>query len=193
MSKKVFKSFKKGVSCLLKTTFVFTAFISFFISLPGAGIAQVFNITAGDVTAFQTALTTAQSNVEDDTINLAPGLYNVTETLTYITSDGDSGHTITILGNGAVLDGGSSVQILSLNTDEDANSGDPGGDALISGITFQNGYSNSVAGGGAYIYSSQSYVTVTNCVFANNQTTSGGKYRFKAGGFMLEHLMPLFT
>lgn len=166
MHKKTFKNFIDTFSYNLQKVLFFTIFLS----LSGVSIAAVFNIPAGDVLSLQTALTTAQGNNDDDTINLAPGVYNVTSTLTYATNTGDQEHTITILGKGAILDGGGSVQILSLRTDADGNNGDPGGDALISGITFRNGYNDVYFGGGAFIYSSQSIVTVTNCVFANNQT-----------------------
>lgn len=180
MHKKTFKNFIDSFSYNLQKVLFFTIFLS----LSGVSIAAVFNIPAGDVSSLQTALTTAQSNDDDDTINLAPGVYNVTSTLTYATDTGDSGNTITILGNGAILDGGGNVQILSLRTDTNANGGDSGGDALISGITFRNGYNNADNGGGAYIYSNQSIVTVTNCVFANNQTFQNDPEgpRFSGGG-----------
>ena len=80
---------------------------------------ETFYVTNPD--EFQSALTIADSNEEDDVINVAAGRYNITSTLTYFTNDGDSGHKLTIHGAGAdktVLDGGGSVQILYLTNIE---------------------------------------------------------------------------
>ncbi|RMG03520.1 MAG: hypothetical protein D6726_05460 [Nitrospirae bacterium] len=80
--------------------------------------AQVFNVS--DQTGFQNALTTAQSNNEDDVINVQADM-TITSTLTYQTDTGDNGHTLTINGNGHTLDGGNAVQIMYIETDTGHN------------------------------------------------------------------------
>ena len=64
-------------------------FLLIFVSLifsPLMAIGAVFSVN--DPMEFHNALATAQSNGEDDTINVAPGTYNITSTLQYITADG---------------------------------------------------------------------------------------------------------
>jgi len=90
---------------------------------------------------FQTALTTAESNGEHDTITAATGNYSVTSTLTY--SPGEN-YSLLIRGSGmnsTVLDGGDVIQMLHLQS--------YGNDAhfYIRNLVFQNGRSNSNGGG----------------------------------------------
>jgi len=138
---------------------------------------ETFNVTSPE--EFQSALTIAQSNGEDDTINVAAGTYNITSTLHYSSYNGDSGHTLTIQGAGAdktVLDGGGGVQILYINTDADWNGGDAGGDVTIKGMAFENG--NGGNGGGVYVHGSSINITIKQCVFSGNSAYwyGGGVY-----------------
>ena len=81
---------------------------SCFAALPVTGHAESFVVD--NPTAFQTALTTAQSNGEDDDITVQPNIYSVSSTLTY-TSGEPWSLTITGAGPGvAILDGGSTTQ-----------------------------------------------------------------------------------
>ena len=133
---------------------------------------KTFNVTNPD--GFQVALTEAQSNKEDDTINVAAGTYNITSTLHYSTYNGDSGHKLTIQGAGAdkiVLDGGGSVQILYINTDADNNGGDAGGDVTIRGMAFENG--NGGNGGGVYVHGSSINITIKESTFSGNSASYG--------------------
>ena len=130
---------------------------------------ETFYVTNPD--EFQNALTKAQSNGEDDVINVAAGTYNITSTLHYSTYDGDGGHKLTIQGAGAdqtVLDGGGSVQILYINTDIDHDDDDSGGDITIRGITFENGYEDYCDGGGVYVDGSLINITIRECTFSEN-------------------------
>ena len=128
---------------------------------------------------FQSALTEAQSNGQDDVINVAEGTYNITSTLTYSTNNGDSGHKLTIQGAGAdktVFDGGGSVQIMNINTDANNNGGDSGGDVTIKGMAFENG--NGGFGGGVLVDSFEGTITITNNTFSGNSVGyyGGGIY-----------------
>ena len=96
--------------------------------------AAVFNVN--NVTDFQTALTTAATNGEDDTINVASGTYNVGTTLFFGSGEAFS---LGLAGAGAgttFLDGGNAVQVMRLFH---------GGDFTISGLTIRNG--DGTAGG----------------------------------------------
>jgi len=134
---------------------------------------KTFNVDT--VEGFQNALTEAQSNSEDDTINVAAGIYNITSALTYSTNDGDGGHTLTIQGAGTdktILDGGKNVRIMDINTDTDGSGDDSGGDVTIEGMAFNNGKHN-IYGGGLYVYGYGANITIKQCAFSGN---SAGYY-----------------
>ncbi|RMH79889.1 MAG: hypothetical protein D6674_05545 [Acidobacteria bacterium] len=81
----------------------------------------------GNITSeLQNALTTAQSNNQNDVICIQAGTYTVTSTLTYSTPNGDNGHTTTIkaVGGQVVLNGGDNVRIMSISTDGNAQTSD---------------------------------------------------------------------
>lgn len=60
-------------------------------------IAKGAEFNVSNLTDFQSALTTAQSNGEDDIINVAPGLYTLDATLTYtLTAESSENHSLTI-------------------------------------------------------------------------------------------------
>ena len=134
---------------------------------------KTFNVTNPD--EFKNALTEAASNSENDTINVAAGIYNITSPLTYSTNDGDGGHTLTIQGAGTdktILDGGKSVRIMDINTDTDKNGDDSGGDVTIEGMAFNNG-KHTLYGGGLYVNGYGANITIKQCAFSGN---SAGYY-----------------
>jgi parallel beta-helix repeat protein len=166
------------------------------IAMPFSAGADNFPVST--TTEFQTALTEAQNNGEDDTINVAAGTYNLAATLTY---DPSENHSLTIVGSGAgqtILNGGGSVRILLITTPVD----DSNAHIAIRGITFQNanagdggalyvrvtsanitvedsefsGNSATGFGAGAYLYSQAATTTITNTTFSSNSTSgsSGG-------------------
>ena len=170
---------------LLYSTIFISVFVFYFLCNAGAA---VFNVT--DATNFQSALTTAQSNGEDDTINVAAGTYNVSTTLTY---SGFEAFSLTIQGAGAgttILDGGNTVRVMAL-----AGSGQ----ITASDITFQNG--NSIAfdpstglppeGGGLNV--SAGSVTIENCAFLNNTATGNGGGLITRSPLTLKHNTFLFN
>ena len=134
---------------------------------------KTFNVDTAE--GFQSALTEAASNNEDDTINVAAGNYDITTTLTYSTNNGDSGHTLTIQGAGTdktILDGGKKVRIMYIDTDTDDSGDDRGGDVVIEGIAFNNGKHN-IYGGGLYVDGYGANITIKQCAFSGN---SAGYY-----------------
>lgn len=133
---------------------------------PSFAHAATFNpANAADL---QAALTQAQSNGEDDTINLS-GTYSITSTLVYSAAENNA---LTITGAGAsstILDGGSAHSIMSLGS-----SGT--GLVSISGLTFQNG--SGTTSNGALALASGGGLDIQNNVFSNNTVsgTGGGAF-----------------
>ncbi len=125
--------------------------------------AATFNVsTEGE---FQTALTQAKGNGEDDVINVQNSM-NITSTLAYT---GEQGHTLTINGNGHSLDGGNTVRIMKIDTtglSDDTNS-----DITVRNLAFQNGKAESDNGGGLYVKTKAAKVTLENNAFSGNYAT----------------------
>jgi len=161
--------------------------LSFLVAFWATNVAfgKTFNVTNPD--GFQVALTEAQSNGQDDTINVAEGTYDITSTLTYSTGNGDGGHKLTIQGAGAdktVLDErGGGVQILYINTDADRNGGDAGGDVTIKGMAFING-NDLIAGGGVCVEGSSINIIIKESTFSGNSARydGGGVFAYSASG-----------
>ena len=134
--------------------------------------AATFNVT--NPTEFQTALTTAQANGLDDTINVAAGTYSIGSTLTYTTSQD---YDLTIVGAGAsttLLDGGGSVPVMRL-------SGEGDGDIRTTGLTLQYGRMANAGGfgGGLFILnSSNGSIVVDHCTVTNSSSVmnAGGAW-----------------
>lgn len=105
--------------------------------------AAVFNVTTP--AEFQTALTTAQANGADDTINVAAGIYDLVASLNFSSVED---FDLAIIGAGAattILDGGNAVQVLRITNDGN-------GEVRISGLTFQRGRVDNLAEYGAGLY-----------------------------------------
>ena len=149
----------------MKARLLFLVLLVAFLAT-NVALGEIFNVTNPE--EFQDALTTAESNGEDDIINVAEGTYNITSTLRYSTYDGDSGDKLTIQGAGAdktVLDGGGSVQILYIDTGTD------GGDVTIKDMAFENG--NGGNGGGIYVHGSSINITIKESTFSGNSASYG--------------------
>jgi len=134
--------------------------------------AATFNVMTS--VEFQTALTTAQSNGQNDTINVAVGTYNVGATLTY---SAEEDYALAIVGAGAtstILDGGESVQIMNLT-------GTGSGDISISGLTLRNGRNGAVGGLGGALFANNSAdgsITIDQCIVTSSTSVknTGGAW-----------------
>ena len=108
-------------------------------------MAATFDVN--NLTEFQTALTTAQANGENDTINVAAGTINVNTTLTY-TAVASENFSLTIAGSDQAdtfLDGGSSVQIMRIDTT--AVTSDGAISIILRGLIFENGVADGAPNG----------------------------------------------
>jgi len=143
---------------------------------PPDGSGAVFNIANGDVAGLKAAMTTANTNGEDDVISLASGgLYTLTAAdngangLPRINADG--GHALIIKGSGATIQRSTAVgtpnfRIFYINT---------GAQADISGLTIRNG--NLVAHGGAIYVDGEDAPTsliLSSCTLFGNTGDYGG-------------------
>ena len=115
-----------------------------------ASIAGAANFTVSTPTEFQTALTTAQANGESDSITVAVGTYNLTNTLTY-TAAVNENFSLEIDGGDStavILDGGSQLPILRIDTTAVTDDGNVF--VEVRNMTFRNGNALGVpADGGA--------------------------------------------
>ena len=135
-------------------------------------------IPDGDVAALKSAINIANSNGEDDTIELAVnGTYTVTTVDNYYVNAlpalvGDGGHSLTIHGNGATLQRSADyttppLRFFSLSADATL---------IIDALTMFGAYSNgdTSTGCGAAIYSHGGTVTIANSTFRANRARLGG-------------------
>jgi hypothetical protein len=136
--------------------------------------AATFNVNSP--AAFQTALTTAQANGQDDTISVAAGTYSVVTTLNYAAEEN---YDLAIVGAGAtttILEGGGARQCLTLS-----NAGNGG--VLVSGLTCRNGRASNL-GGGIAIDTANGPITLSNCRLIDNvsEHSAGGAYLGSVNG-----------
>ena len=143
------------------------------ISLCRQTSAAIFN--PNDVASLIRAINTSNTNMEDDTIELAT---NRTYTLTVINNDtnglpvigSDGGHKLVIHGNGATLQrstagGTPAFRIFQIGT---------GADVTIDRLTIMNGNQNVSGGEGGGIDNNHATLTITNSTLSGNSATTGG-------------------
>ena len=135
--------------------------------------STVFDVTNED--ELREALSLAQSNGEDDVINIAAGLYSTGGVPFSFSSDED--FSLAIEGEGAgltILDGGEMSRVLEINTVSEASVF-----ITIKGLTIQNGFHVSIPGDisksdGAGIYAVSQNITIEDCEFIDNSISRAG-------------------
>lgn len=146
------------------------------LSTPPLG-AATFTVANGDIAGLTTAITSANGNGQDDTIELATsGTYTLTARnnglngLPQVTPDG--GHKLTIHGNGATIERSSAAGIPAfrfLYVQSGAN-------LTLSGLILSNGGFGNFHGGAIYNDGETADVTLTivGCVLTENSGDYGG-------------------
>lgn len=137
--------------------------------------SQAAVFTVSTATEFQSALTAAQSNGEDDEIELMPGTYKTSDNggfpFFYSAVVGENRSLIVRGSDSAttVLDGETNSQILQIDA---TNSSNPSGDLqlVLQGLSFQNGSNALGFGGAARLNSLDIPILVQDCAFDNNQS-----------------------
>ncbi len=165
---------------IAKILYLFISAVISILFYPASGHSEVFNVTNED--ELREALSIAQSNGEDDVINIATGVYRTLgETFAYESYEDFS---LTIEGEGAgrtILDGGEMNRVMEIYTISDV-------EIIISikALTIQNGFHVSMPGdtpsGGAGISvvslaefaDVSENVTIQDCKFINNKLAVSG-------------------
>jgi len=135
--------------------------------------SAVFNVTNED--ELRDALSMAESNGEDDVINIAAGVYQTFGAPFEYSSAQDFALTIEGAGAGfTILDGGETNRVLEINTVSEADIV-----ITIKSLTIQNGYHLSMLEdgyipGGAGINAFSQNVSIENCEFINNFVSTTG-------------------
>jgi len=172
---------REGGVRIMKKAYLFVV-MALVLSITGRGWAEVFNVD--NVADFQQALIDSTNNIEDDTINVAGGNYDIpggTGTLTYspgAVSFGEDNHSITITRASAgstILDGGGSDQVMNLDTT--ALVDDSNAHITVTGMTFQDGNNPGgfgQNGGGLSVRTNQADITIKECEFSGNTAYWGG-------------------
>jgi len=166
-----------------------SVFAILMLGIPWLADAATFNVSNG--AQLQSALDTAQSNGQADTIILAPGNYDASgATFIYPSNPGAAigeNFPVTIQGNdptNTILDGGNAKQIMNINTQ--LLSADDQADFVIQGVTFQKGNDQSGGGGGGLIiFTNDADITVNNSQFLNNTSSlfgAGASFESNANG-----------
>jgi len=161
-----------------KWSILFISALSLFL-LPTFTFGATFCVS--NATELQTALTTAQNNGEDDTIQIVQGTYN--DNFIYAATEANSltlegGYTAGCASRvidpaNTVLDGGGVDHVLALVRQTGL------ADFSVEGVTLQNGKAVSANGGGGLYTKSDGVVTLTNNIFSGNNGVlfhGGGAY-----------------
>ncbi len=127
---------------------------------------QAAEFDVSDVEQLEVALSEAVGNGQDDIIRLAVGTYAITSTLTYESDEDFSLTLVGVLGE-TLLDGGSGERIFYIWTHGD------GASVTMNGLTLQNGFHGATTGddtgGGLFLRTQQSDITIEKCRFLNNR------------------------
>jgi hypothetical protein len=160
-------------------------FLALFFIIPimvFSGPVQAATFCVSNATELQTGLTTAQSNGEDDTIQIVQGTY--IGNFTYASTEA---YGVNV--EGGYTSGCASRVIDPANTVLD---GDAGGNVLVlsapaqavefsvDGVTLQNGNASNDKGGGLFVITDGGAVSLTNNTIAENRASffGGGCYLF---------------
>lgn len=160
--------------------------------VPAAAFAATFTVTiapdsdCSDYTCdFQSALSTAATNGEDDTLELEAGDYIAASTFTYDHTKTEESTSLTIIGSGKAdtyLKGDGTNRVLWISS-----AASSGADITLRDLTIQAGNAGDQFGGGLYLSTSNSNITIERCTFADSVTTTyGGGAYVRLGGYTSE-------
>ena len=145
--------------------------------------AQTFNVST--TPELRTALNTAATNGEDDTIILADGTYKTTDdgngTFKYVSNEANK---LTLKGSSSanvILSGDHVEQIFNHNSTEHAP-------LKLEKLTFVDGNNTSGDGGGVY---TDYIIDVVDCNFSNNSANRHGGGFFSSGSVKASNLLLL--
>ncbi len=161
----------------MKTSARSLLFLSLLLLSAFAASAGIFPVN--DVPTLKAAITAANLNGQDDTIEMAAGVYTLTARDSFLNGlplvGADGGHQLIIHGNGATIQRIPAIDDAAhrfriLQTDSGAN-------LTLSGLTLTNGNPGGFHGGAIYnnaSESSNSTLTIINCTISGNSGDYGG-------------------
>lgn len=130
--------------------------------------AASFDIACGDAAGLQAAVTTANSNGQADTINLAGGCtYTLTASLVF---SADGGNAVTLNGGGSTIAGGSGLRPIEV----------AGANLTANNVVVSGGSLSSPNQGGGVLVSSGS-LTMNGGSVTGNSSSNGGGVRVLVG------------
>jgi hypothetical protein len=137
----------------MKKTVLFFVFSSLIFSA---------EFTVSSITELQNALTSSESNGQDDKIIVNSGTYILSNEFIFTSTEA---YNLTIVGNGEViLDGNNTTRIFRINS--------TGGKTTLNNLIIQNGNSDAEMGGGLFV-DPYAQVDILNSVFKNNSSGTG--------------------
>lgn len=160
------------------STAILTLGMAVGITLAGVSPARAATFNVTTVGEFQTALTTAGANGEDDTINVAAGTYDVSGgALSYAAQSTmpEENYALTITGAGAgqtILDAGDNNECLNIFV-TDFVFDDSAAAVTITDLTVQAG-SSANDGGGIYVRTQNAPVVVARVTADSNASVGDG-------------------
>ena len=163
----------KSGRVFVKRTLLFVSALLLFLN-PSFSFGATFCVS--NATELQTALTTAQSNGEDDTVQIVQGTYNGNFIYAAIEANSltvEGGYTSGCASRvidpaNTILDGGGADNVLALVRQVGA------ADFSLEGLTLQNGSASTVVDGGGLYAKTIGHVTLTNNTFTLNTASYGG-------------------
>ncbi|MEL6408553.1 MAG: pectate lyase-like adhesive domain-containing protein [Chloroflexota bacterium] len=156
----------------MKLLRIIATFISMLMLFTLALPTQAATFNVGTVAALITAINTANTNAQDDTINLTA---SITLTAVNNTADGpnglpvietDGGSTVTINGNGFTLSRDGAAPEFRLIHSQGA--------LVVNDLTLTNGRVVASFDSGGGIYNEGGTLEVNNSIFTNNAAFDGG-------------------
>ena len=162
----------KTRKCFFRACIICIPFLLLFLT-PHLSAAATFCVS--DATELQTALTTAQSNGEDDTIQIVQGTYSGNFVYAFSEANNltlEGGYTSACASRevnpaNTVLDGGANERVLALSCPDHAP------EFVVSGVTLRNG-DTSNDGAGLFAMTDHGELTVSNNTIADNSAGNGG-------------------
>lgn len=143
------------------------------IFISKSSLGEVFNVS--NEAELRQALAAADSNGENDIINIAAGTYNTGGTPFLYEAEASENFSIALLGAGSgntLLDGANLDRVLMVNNNNVSDNSNT--EITIRSITIQNGNTGGGAGG-IIIISKSPDAKMENCeITSNNASTSGG-------------------
>lgn len=160
----------------LRKNSIYVTILSILLSqifIPKMSFGEVFNVS--NESELRQALATADSNGDNDIINIAAGTYDTGGTPFLYEAEASENFSVALIGAGSgitILDGADLDRVLIINTNNVSDNSDT--DITIRSITIQNGDIIGT-GGGISIISKSPNAKIENCEFTNNNaSTSGG-------------------